>query len=84
MVEELRRQNEYLRQQLDVRTEELRENRRLLAGLIERIPELEAPTSPDRPPDVPESAEPRPDRVGTPQEPETATQRPWWRRMFGG
>jgi hypothetical protein len=33
----------YLKEQLDIRTEELREHRRLLAGLIERVPELEVP-----------------------------------------
>ncbi len=32
----------YLREQLDIRTEELREHRRLLTDLIERMPELEA------------------------------------------
>jgi hypothetical protein len=43
LVETLRDQVTYLREQLDIRTEELREHRRLLAGLIERVPELEAP-----------------------------------------
>jgi hypothetical protein len=40
LVEELRDRVRYLERQLDVRTEELREHRRLLAGLIERMPEL--------------------------------------------
>src|SRR5215208_550386 len=44
LVESLRDQVTYLKEQLDIRTEELREHRRLLAGLIERVPELEAPT----------------------------------------
>jgi excisionase family DNA binding protein len=35
-------QVEYLRRQLERRDEELREHRRLLAGFIERVPELEA------------------------------------------
>src|SRR5215210_1343576 len=39
-------QVEYLRRQLERRDEELREHRRLLAGLIERVPpQLEAPAS---------------------------------------
>ena len=43
LVEALRDQVTYLKEQLGIRTEELREHRRLLAGLIERVPELEAP-----------------------------------------
>jgi hypothetical protein len=43
LVESLQDQVMYLKEQLDIRTEELREHRRLLAGLIERVPELEAP-----------------------------------------
>ena len=42
LVEALRDQVTYLKEQLDIRNEELREHRRLLAGLIERVPELEA------------------------------------------
>jgi len=91
LVEELRRQNEYLRGQLDIRTEELREHRRLLAGLIERVPELEVPrdqggaTEPPEAPETveeePERAAPRSDTVGTQEDTE---RRPWWRRVFGG
>jgi hypothetical protein len=90
LVEELRRQNEYLRGQLDIRTEELREHRRLLAGLIERVPELEVPRDqggaaeqPEAPETVeegPKAAESR-SAAGGAQE---GAQRPWWRRVFGG
>ncbi len=93
LVEELRRQNEYLRSQLDIRTEELREHRRLLAGLIERVPELEAPRdqggaterpeSPETVEEGPESTEPRPAAGGTQEVPQEPQARPWWRRMFG-
>jgi hypothetical protein len=93
LVEELRRQNEYLRGQLDIRTEELREHRRLLAGLIERVPELEAPRdqggaterpeSPETVEEGPESTEPRPAAGGTQEVPQEPQARPWWRRMFG-
>jgi hypothetical protein len=69
-------QVEYLRRQLELRDEELREHRRLLAGLIERVPELEAPR--DAPEaaetveEAPEGAEPRSDAAG----PQTGAQRP--------
>jgi hypothetical protein len=49
LVEALRDQVTYLREQLDIRTVELREHRRLLAGLVERVPELEAPVEPPAP-----------------------------------
>ncbi len=85
LVDELRRENEYLRRQLDQATERDRENRRLLAGLIERVPALEAPAPPDQTPDARESAGDEPGRGPVPHERETATEpRPWWRRVFGG
>jgi len=84
LVEALRDQVTYLREQLDIRTEELREHRRLLAGLIERVPELEAPReasgAPETVEEEPESAEPR-SAAGGAQE---AVRRSWWRRVFGG
>src|SRR5215210_492592 len=79
-------QVEYLRRQLERRDEELREHRRLLAGLIERVPELEAaaPQEPSEAPETveeaPEKAEPRPATV----ESQEGVRRPWWRRVFGG
>jgi excisionase family DNA binding protein len=79
-------QVEYLRRQLERRDEELREHRRLLAGLIERVPELEAaaPQEPSEAPQTveeePESAETRSDAAGA----QEGAQRPWWRRWFGG
>ena len=49
LVESLQDQVKYLREQLDAEREATRENRRLLAAALERIPELEAP--PDTPPE---------------------------------
>ena len=42
----MRVQVTYSREQLEILTEELREHRHLLVGLIERLPELEASTEP--------------------------------------
>ena len=77
LVEELRRQNEYLR-------EENRRKDHLLAAALERIPpQIEAPQEAREAPqtvgDGPERAEPRPATVES-QEP---VRRPWWRRVFG-
>jgi hypothetical protein len=67
-----------------------RENRRIIAALTQRIPEIEAPREPSRatePPGAPETATEQPGRV-EPQPSvegaqEPAAPRSWWRRMFG-
>jgi hypothetical protein len=87
LVAELRDQVRYLRDQLDQERDANRENRRIIAGLTQRIPELEA-AGPSEPPEAsqtagegPDRAEPRP-ATGAPQE--GAQRRPWWRRVLGG
>ena len=73
---------------LESQVEEEREARRradtLLARLMDRLPELEAPQetreSPETVEEEPERAEPRPATV----EAQEGVQRPWWRRVFGG
>jgi hypothetical protein len=61
-----------------------RENRRIIAALTSRIPAIEAPAdereSPQTVGEDPERAVPRP----TTGEAQEGSQRPWWRRMFGG
>ncbi len=78
-------QVQYLRGQLDQERDANRENRRIIAGLTQRIPELEAASSSERP-EAPQTVEEEPDRA----EPRSATgasqegaRRPWWRRVFG-
>ncbi len=68
LVEELRRQNEYLR-------EENRRKDHLLAAALERIPAIEPPQEPSESAE-PRSAEPTPTE-GT-GEPQRAAERPWW------
>jgi hypothetical protein len=91
LVEVLTEQVAYLKAQLDIRTEELREHRRLLAGLIERVPELEAPAEPSMPSQASEepaqdaangAAAPRPPVGGVGAK--NGSERSWWRRVFGG
>jgi hypothetical protein len=86
LVESLQGQVEYLREQLDREREANRENRRLLAAALERIPpQLEAPSEPPEAPETatgePEGAEPRP---STGEAQESAERRSWWQRVFGG
>jgi hypothetical protein len=97
VLEELREQVRYLRESLAeeraARTEERRRHDTLMAQLVQRIPELEAPQ--ERSPDAPRGAaggtsreEASPAQEGA--EPRSATggvqegaERPWWRRVFG-
>ena len=60
-----------------------RENRRIIAALTQRIPELEAPSDErESPQTVEEERERAKSRPGTSEDQE-GTQRPWWRRWFG-
>ncbi len=93
LVETLREQVAYLREQLDqerqTRTEERRRHDTLLAQLMQRIPELEAPASPE-PRESPTEASEASDSTSPPYEQPGQTARPqeerrsWWQRMFGG
>jgi hypothetical protein len=73
-----------LQEQLAAERQAHAEARRIIAGLVERIPAIEAPNEAS---DTPETVEEEPERT----EPHSATgeaqegaQRPWWRRVFGG
>lgn len=83
LVEQLRSEVTYLREQLEQANTRDRENRRLLAAALERVPELESPErSKDAAPEPAESSggvTGREAGVG----PESGVRRPWWRRIFG-
>jgi excisionase family DNA binding protein len=76
LVQTLREYNAALERQLNAEREASAELRRIVAGLVQRIPELEAPPEPR------ESPETAPKTAAGDQE--EGTQRPWWRRLFGG
>ncbi len=78
VVEILRDQVEHLRRELAEEREANRENRRLLAAALERIPELEAPSEAR---ESPEAASEEPDKGAPP--PTGEERRSWWRRLFG-
>jgi gas vesicle protein len=86
LIDTLKEQNAYLRDQLQQERDANRENRRIIAALTSRIPELEAPA--DRPPEAtraPTGGAEEAARGEVPPEPQGAAQpRPWWRRVFGG
>jgi hypothetical protein len=79
LISEIHARVALLEQELERAHERDRENRRIIAALTQRIPELEAP---ERPPEAPETA-----TAGEAEQPgggQEGAQRPWWRRMFGG
>jgi hypothetical protein len=91
LVEVLREQAEYLREQLAEEREARRRADTIIAqltqanaALVARVPELEAPQeqpgAPETAEEEPESAEFRSDAAGR----QEAVRRPWWRRVFGG
>jgi excisionase family DNA binding protein len=82
-VEVLRREDEYLLRQLDQATERDRENRRLLAAALERIPpQLEAPAE-ERECDIGEALLTPTEAAAGPQTETSQPQRSIWRRLFG-
>jgi len=86
LTSELRDRLHYVEEQLRAERENVRaereahaEARRIIAGLVERIPALEAPESPETAAEEADRAEPR-YATGSSQE---GVQRSWWRRWFG-
>lgn len=78
-----------LREQLESERRANEENRRIIAGLVQRVPELEAssPSEPTGRPEAPETVEGGPEgtepRSGTPGPQAAPQRRSLWRRVFG-
>src|SRR5687768_8410296 len=74
-----------LREQLQAERQAHAEARRIIAGLVERIPAIEAPQEAS---EASETVEEEPERAERPRpakvESQEGTQRPWWRRVLGG
>jgi excisionase family DNA binding protein len=84
LYQEMQARIRYLEQQVEEEREARRRADTLLARLMDRLPELEAPKeqpgAPETVEEEPERAEPRPATGGA----QEGAQRPWWRRVFGG
>jgi hypothetical protein len=74
LTSELRARVESLERQLEQEREANRENRRLLAAALERIPAIEAPDTEETTPEARTEAATAPEDVPA----------PWYRRWFGG
>jgi excisionase family DNA binding protein len=77
LISEKNARIELLERQLTEANERDRENRRIIAALTQRIPQLEAPAAPR---ESPETATEQEEADARPQSGERV---PWWRRMFG-
>lgn len=84
LVETLEDEVAHLRRQLDQANDRDRDNRRITAGLVQRVPELEAPRETR---DAPETVTVGTDRDVVPPETQEPSQRrerkSWWRLLFG-
>ena len=86
LISEMRERIDDLRGQLEAEREANRENRRIIAALTSRIPELESGTSSGTPSEASgstETVETEESRGPVGVSPQEATGRPWWRRLFG-
>jgi hypothetical protein len=72
-----------LRDQLEAERQAHAEARRIIAGLVERIPAIEAPSEARESPETVDEqqgrGQPHPDAPDA----QEGVQRPWWRRVFG-
>lgn len=91
LVEVLAEQVSYLKAQLDIRAEELRRKDHIIAGLVERVPALDAPaeaSAPSQPNEEP--AQDAANGAGGPAPPagdvgaQNGSERSWWRRLMRG
>lgn len=91
LVEELRDRLRFVERQLEAERQAHAESRRIIGGLVQRIPELEAPSpevpeeAPTAPRGSPTAATEQPGRVEPQPQVEGAEprERSWWQRWFG-
>jgi hypothetical protein len=89
LTSELRDRLRYVEGQLEAERQAHAEARRIIAGLVERIPpQLEAPSEARESPETasadPDREHSSPPRSATGRAREEASERPWKRRAFGG
>jgi hypothetical protein len=85
LTSELRDRLRYVEGQLEAERQAHAEARRIIAGLVERIPpQLEAPSEARESPETASVDPDREPRSATGRAREEASERPWWRRVFGG
>jgi|SRR5215218_8210552 len=85
LIDELRDRVGFLERQLETEQAASAELRRIVAGLVQRVPELEAaPEERESPESAVRTADTAEPRSATEEQQEPSSPRSWWRRMFGG
>jgi hypothetical protein len=90
LVEELRDRVRFMERTLEAERDAHREARRIIAGLVQRIPELEAPSQPEDSQRSETAAQETAEAAPGPAPPaggvddSRGSERPWYRRWFGG
>jgi hypothetical protein len=82
LVEVQHQEIEFLRRQLETRTEEIRRRDSIIAGLTQRIPELEAPLEPQLTPENITQTDPTPEGPAGSQEVQRGAHKAWRRRLI--
>lgn len=80
MLDQMGSEINHLREQLREEREANRENRRIIAGLVQRVPELETTQEPR---DASMTASEPAARDSVPEDQDEPQRRSWWRRLFG-
>lgn len=73
---------EFLRRQLETRTEEIRRRDSIIAGLTQRIPELEAPSEPQLTLENTTQTDLTPEPLASSQEVQRGAHKAWWRKLI--
>ena len=84
LYQEMQERIRYLESQVEEEREARRRADTLLARLMDRLPELEAPPEPSGSPETAEEEIQRAESRQATVESQEPVQRPWWRRVFGG
>ncbi len=85
LIAELRAHNGTLREQLQAERQAHAEARRIIAGLVERMPPaIEAPAEAREAPETVAEESERAEHYSATAGSQEGAQRPWWRRIFGG
>jgi hypothetical protein len=84
LISEMRGRIEDLREQLEAERQAHAEARRIIAGLVERIPAIEAPSETPEAYEKAEEQQGRGETHSATEGTQEGVQRPWWKRVFRG
>jgi hypothetical protein len=83
LISEMRGRVDDLREQLEAERQAHAEARRIIAGLVERIPAIEAPQETSEAAETAEEQQERTDPRSAAGAAQESVRRPWWRKLIG-